>query len=76
MARMARMDSPFCTICAGLGDTEGRLACEVFPRGIPSAVYPHGCTARGQRACGFRPKNGMQETARRWAELDAQHQPG
>ena len=26
------MPAPFCTICKGFGDTEGRLSCEAFPR--------------------------------------------
>lgn len=65
------MASPFCTICGGLGDTEGRLTCEAFPFGIPKEIYPSGCVARGERGFGFVPRRGMEETARKWAWLDA-----
>ena len=64
------MPAPFCTICKGFGDTEGRLSCEAFPRGIPEAVYPCGCGPRGVRDFGFMPRRGCEEMARRWEVLD------
>lgn len=70
------MASPFCTICERLGDSEGNLSCETFPQGIPEAVYPWGCTLRkpphGTGGFGFKPKPGMEETARRWVEEGGQ----
>jgi len=69
------MASPFCTICGGLGDTEGRLSCEAFPLGIPKEVYPCGCVPHGGRGFGFTPRRGMEETAERWAELAGEESP-
>ena len=73
------MALPFCTICESLGDTEGKLSCEAFPQGIPKAVYPGGCTLRkpcqGDRGFGFKPKPGMEETARRWVREDGATRP-
>jgi len=64
---------PFCTICEGFRDNSGVLFCEIFPHGIPMAVYPWGCvlekTLRSARSMGFKPKSGMEEITRRWAEL-------
>jgi hypothetical protein len=64
---------PFCTICRKLGDTEGFLFCETFPLGIPGAIHPWGCMLRELRrsanGVGFEPKSGMEEIARRWADL-------
>jgi hypothetical protein len=64
------MASPLCTICKGLGDTEGFLCCEAFPLGIPKDVYPFGCGPRGVRGFGFTPKRGFEEMERRWKELE------
>lgn len=64
------MPSPFCTICRELGDTEGRLSCEAFPRGIPKPIYPCGCGPRGKHDFGFAARHDMEETAPRWTELD------
>ena len=64
------MASPFCTICKGLGDTEGRLSCEAFPLGIPKKVYPYGCGPRGSYDFGFMPKHGFEEMEQRWRELE------
>ena len=65
------MPAPFCTICKGLGnETEGRLSCEAFPLGIPKELYPSGCGDRGVRDFGFTPKQGCEEMARRWTDLD------
>lgn len=65
------MATPFCTICERLGDSEGRLCCEAFPLCIPGAIYPQGCAFREPSAKGtlFKPKSGMEEIAKRWAEL-------
>ena len=57
------MPSPFCTICKGIGDSEGRMSSEAFPRGISEAVYPHGCI-------GFTRRRGFEEMALRWEKLD------
>jgi len=69
------MASPFCMICQGFGDTEGLLCCEAFPRGIPSAIYPWGCVSRREPSrsakgmAWFKPKSGMEEVARLWADI-------
>ncbi len=57
------MAAPFCRICKDLGDTEGRMSREAFPRGIPEAVYPYGCVR-------FMPRLGSEEMARRWQKLE------
>jgi hypothetical protein len=64
---------PFCTICSGFRDNAGTQSCGIFPGGIPIAVYPWGCVHAKPCECaglmGFRPKSGMEEITRRWAEL-------
>jgi hypothetical protein len=67
------MTSAFCTICERLGDTEGVLCCEAFPRAIPATGYPWGCMS--QKCMEFKPKAGMEEIAKRWAKADAPMAP-
>jgi hypothetical protein len=70
---MMKMSLPLCTICEGFRDDDGSLFCNLFPNGIPSGKYPSGCTLKGsdqrEPANGFKPKLGMEEITRRWAEL-------
>jgi hypothetical protein len=70
--REMRMASPLCTICEGSEDAMGRPSCRAFPLGIPQAIYPWGCSSRGTSGPGFMPGRGLEETARRWAELDGE----
>lgn len=55
------------------GFDELRVKLEAFPRGIPEALYPWGCTHRIPNAdvstVRFRPRPGMEEITRRWKEL-------